>query len=159
MNTRRIGLAGLSLGALSLVAVGTGCLEPGANTLIGVTASDRQMFDSVVFTFFDKLPAKSTATYVGTHAPAGPGGTPVQCDGKTFIDVALVSAQAHDARGKVTAQQAVYAHDLASVAEVCAVEDFEGHVRYAIGLNTTKTPRFQVLRANNTVQVVISPPA
>ena len=157
MHPRRLGLVGLGLGALSLVAVGTGCLEPGANTLIGVTASDRQTIDTVSFTFFDKLPATSTAGFVGTTPPSGPSGTPVQCDGKTFVAVTLVSAQAHDQRSQATAQRAVYAKDLFSVAEVCQVEDFEGHVQYAIGLSTTKAPKLMVLRGNNVVQVVITP--
>ena len=151
MRTRRTSLLALGIGAAALVAVGTGCLDPAVNTLTGVTATDRQGIDTVTFSFYDKLPATSTATFVGTRAPSGPSGKPVQCDGTTFVAVTFVSAQAHDVRGAVTAPQAVYAKDVA-LAEACLIEDFEGHVVYAIGLKTTKAPRLFVFRQPSDIQ-------
>ena len=122
------------------------------NTLTGVTATDRQTVDTVTFWFYDKLPATSTATYVGTKVPTGPNGKPVQCDGQTFVVVTLSSAQAHDVRGAVTAPQAVYAKDVASLAEACLLRDSGGKVQYALGLKTTKAPELLVGRFPSEIQ-------
>jgi len=155
---RFVTLCAAGAATAALVVAGTGCVEPGANTLTGVTVSNRQTVDTVSFTFFDTLPGDAHATFTGTTLPRGSGGSenPVQCDGKTFVGVVLHSAIAHDQRGRGTAQGAVYAKNLNSVAEVCMVEDFEGYVQYAIGLNTTKAPKLLVTRVDNVIRVVIT---
>lgn len=146
-------------GVAALVIAGGSCLEPGANTLTGVTmARTATNTDTVTFTFFDTLPGTATANYTGTTVPHGTGGDdyPYQIDGKTFVFVVFHSAQSHDQRGRGTAQGAVYQKNMASIAETEIREDFEGYVSYVIGLNTTKAPRLSVVRSGNTIRVAVT---
>lgn len=117
-------------GVAALVVAGTGCLEPGANTLTGVSmARTGTNTDTVTFTFFDVLPRDAHATYTGTTAPTEPPG---EIDGKTYVLVTLHSAQAHDQRNHLTSQHSVYAKNMASIAETELSQDFEGYLQYTI---------------------------
>lgn len=146
------------IGVAALVAAGTGCLTPDQPTLTGVTMSNAGLTDTVTFTFFDKPPSTTTATYTGTTLPQGSGGTdfPFEIDGKTYIHVVLSGAVAHDMRGRGTAQAAVYAMGMTSIAETALLEDYEGYVHYVIGLSTTTAPEIGTAKSGHVFKIMVT---
>jgi len=157
---------GVGVAGVALIAA-TSCLDTGVNTLTGVTMQPDacngpgggflgcSMRDSVTFTFYGSLPAVTTAVNSAT-VPVGPSGKAPHVDGQRFITVTLRSAQAHDQQGVSTTQGAVYAAGMHRIAETALVEDFEGTVRYVIGVNGTGTPGIMSARGAHTFYVIVS---
>jgi hypothetical protein len=132
-------------------------MAPGACNGPGGGWAGCSLYDEVSFTFYNAIPSTATAAYTGTKMPMGAGGgdRPFEIDGTHYISVVLTGAVAHDLRGKGTAQGAVYAQGMHKIAETAMLEDYEGYVRYVIGLNSSSTPSVRTWRSGKTFTVVV----
>lgn len=149
-------LAGSAVAVVTAVTA-TACLIPGQHTLVTIegTHAASAHVDLITFRFQQGAPEHNSAAYVQAP-PAGPSGIPVELDGSVFIRVDLTPAVAHDARNAVTAAQVVYFTGTTNVTNAKLVEDFEGHVGYALGLRYRAPGNLVVSRTADTVQIAVT---
>ena len=155
MHKIRAFLAGSAV-AVATAMTAIACLIPGQHTLVTIEGAHAASAhaDLITFRFQQGAPEHNSAVYVQTP-PAGPSGIPIELDGSVFIRVDLTPAVADDARNAVTAAEVVYFTGTTNVTNAKRVEDFEGHVGYALGLRYRAPRNLVVSRTADTVQIAV----
>jgi hypothetical protein len=102
-----------------------------APELLSVATADRDGHDRVTFTFQGPAPGWRVR-YV--PKVAGAGGRAVPLDGEAFLEVTFEPARARDTAGRPTFPDGDLGPGAASVRQVRFAGDFEGQVRFGIGV-------------------------
>ena len=102
-----------------------------APELLSVATSERDGHDRVTFTFQGSAPGWRVR-YVPNVA--GAGGRAVPLDGEAFLEVTFEPARARDTAGRPTFPDGDLGPGAVSVRQVRFAGDFEGQVRFGIGV-------------------------
>jgi len=102
-----------------------------APELLSVATAERDGHDRVTFTFQGSAPGWRVR-YV--PRVAGAGGRAVPLDGGAFLEVTFEPARARDSAGRPTFPDGDLGPGAASVRQVRFAGDFEGEVRFGIGV-------------------------
>jgi hypothetical protein len=121
-----------------------------APELLSVETAERDGHDRVTFTFQGSAPGWRVR-YV--PEVAGAGGRAVPLDGEAFLEVTFEPAQARDTAGRPTFPDGDLAPGAISVRQVRLAGDFEGQVRFGIGVAGRDGFRVVELRAPTRIAV------
>jgi hypothetical protein len=102
-----------------------------APELLSVATAERDGHDRVTFTFQGRAPGWRVR-YV--PKVAGTGGQAVPLDGEAFLEVTFEPARARDTAGRPTFPDGDLGPGAVSVRQVRFAGDFEGQVRFGIGV-------------------------
>lgn len=118
----------------------------GASTLTAIRAAHNPGFDRLVFEFSGPSVPDYRIELASTFT--APSGQPVRVDGNAFFSVRLGGRAHTDAGQKSYPQPDPFRVGLSAVREVKLVEDFEGVVRFGVGMERPICP---------TVRTVLGP--
>jgi hypothetical protein len=102
-----------------------------APELLSVATAERDGHDRVTFTFQGSAPGWRVRYVPGV---AGAGGRKVPLDGGAFLEVTFDPARARDSAGRPTFPDGDLGPGAVSVRQVRFAGDFEGQVRFGIGV-------------------------
>lgn len=129
----------------------TGGSPLGPTRLVAIRAAHNPGFDRLVFEFSGPAVPEYRIELASTFA--GPSGLPVRVDGNAFFSIRF-SADGHtDAGQKSFPQPDPYRVGLVVVREVKVVEDFEGVLRFGVGMERVVCPTVLTLLAPSRVVV------
>jgi hypothetical protein len=102
-----------------------------APQLVSVRVDERDGYDRVVFTFDGSMPG-----YRVRYLPRveGPGGQPLTLPGTAFLEVAFEPARARGPDGRTTFPAGAITPSSPVLRQVRFAGDFEGQVRFGLGL-------------------------
>jgi hypothetical protein len=102
-----------------------------APQLVSVRVDERDGYDRVVFTFDGSMPG-----YRVRYLPRveGPGGQPLMLPGTAFLEVAFEPARARGPDGRTTFPAGAITPSSPVLRQVRFAGDFEGQVRFGLGL-------------------------
>jgi hypothetical protein len=102
-----------------------------APQLVSVRVDERDVYDRVVFTFDGSMPG-----YRVRYLPRveGPDGRPLPLPGATFLVVAFEPARARGPDGRTTFPAGAITPSSSVLRQVRFAGDFEGQVRFGLGL-------------------------
>ena len=100
-------------------------------------------YDRVVIEFRGGLPGYELS-FVNSIEQAG-SGRPVELAGAASFLITLEPASGHGEDGARTVPASADSGGLETVAEVRLIDDYEGQLRFAVGLNTQVEPEVQTL--------------
>ncbi len=100
-------------------------------------------YDRVVIEFRGGLPGYELS-FVDSIEQAG-SGRPVELAGAASFLITLEPASGHGEDGASTVPASADGSGLEAVAEVRLIDDYEGQLRFAVGLNTQVEPKVQTL--------------
>ncbi len=100
-------------------------------------------YDRVVIAFRSGLPSYELS-FVDAIKQAG-SGRPVELAGTARFLITLEPASGHGDDGASTVPASAAASGLKTVAEVRLIDDYEGQLRFAVGLNAQVEPEVQTL--------------
>ena len=102
-----------------------------APRLVSVRADEGNGYDRVVFTFDGSMPGYRVRYLPGV---AGPGGQPLPLRGAAFLEVAFEPARARGPDGRTTFPAGAITPSSPVLRQVRLAGDFEGQVRFGLGV-------------------------